>query len=143
MINDNGDQLVITSTQGFIISLPYCFLNSEVQGAVKSQWRRWGWFLLGIFRSFLIAAFLFIFFILCHLFVQRSLLRWRMVRTVGRKSTSLATNLTFNVSQKSGVQVTNTNTNANTNTNVLITIVCGESFKYNYLNKCKKNHMQV
>ena len=28
-------------TQGFVISLPYCFLNSEVRGAVRSQWRRW------------------------------------------------------------------------------------------------------
>ena len=33
--------LLIKSTQGFVISLPYCFLNSEVRGAVRSQWRRW------------------------------------------------------------------------------------------------------
>ena len=33
--------LVTMSTQGFVISLPYCFLNSEVRGAVRSQWRRW------------------------------------------------------------------------------------------------------
>ena len=33
--------VVIVSTQGFVISLPYCFLNSEVRGAVRSQWRRW------------------------------------------------------------------------------------------------------
>ena len=32
---------VIMATQGFVISLPYCFLNSEVRGAVRSQWRRW------------------------------------------------------------------------------------------------------
>ena len=34
-------EAVITSTQGFVISLPYCFLNSEVQGVVRSHWRRW------------------------------------------------------------------------------------------------------
>ena len=34
-------EAVITSTQGFVISLPYCFLNSEVQGAVRSHWSRW------------------------------------------------------------------------------------------------------
>jgi len=63
-------EAVIMSTQGFVISLPYCFLNSEVRGAVRSQWRR-----------------------------------WRMVRTVGRKSTSLATNATFYSFQKNTVQV--------------------------------------
>ena len=36
-----GIILVIMTTQGFVISLPYCFLNSEVRGAVRSQWRRW------------------------------------------------------------------------------------------------------
>ena len=34
-------EAVIVSTQGFVISLPYCFLNSEVQGAVRSHWSRW------------------------------------------------------------------------------------------------------
>ena len=34
-------EAVIMSTQGFVISLPYCFLNSEVQGAVRSHWSRW------------------------------------------------------------------------------------------------------
>ena len=34
-------EAVIMSTQGFVISLPYCFLHSEVRGAVRSQWRRW------------------------------------------------------------------------------------------------------
>ena len=34
-------EAVIMSTQGFVISLPYCFLNSEVQGVVRSHWRRW------------------------------------------------------------------------------------------------------
>ena len=34
-------EAVIVSTQGFVISLPYCFLNSEVQGAVMSHWSRW------------------------------------------------------------------------------------------------------
>ena len=32
---------MIMSFQGFVISLPYCFLNSEVQGVVKSHWSRW------------------------------------------------------------------------------------------------------
>jgi len=34
-------EAVIMSTQGFVISLPYCFLNSEVQGVVKNHWSRW------------------------------------------------------------------------------------------------------
>ena len=34
-------EAVITSTQGFVISLPYCFLNSEVQGVVRNHWSRW------------------------------------------------------------------------------------------------------
>ena len=34
-------EAVIVSTQGFVISLPYCFLNSEVQGVVRSHWSRW------------------------------------------------------------------------------------------------------
>lgn len=29
------------STQGFVISLPYCFLNTEVQGVLRSHWERW------------------------------------------------------------------------------------------------------
>ena len=33
--------MMIMSFQGFVISLPYCFLNSEVQGVVKSHWSRW------------------------------------------------------------------------------------------------------
>merc|ERR1719357_1319584 len=33
--------MIIMSTQGFVISLPYCFLNSEVQGVVKNHWSRW------------------------------------------------------------------------------------------------------
>jgi len=31
----------ITSTQGFVISLPYCFLNGEVRSVVRNRWRRW------------------------------------------------------------------------------------------------------
>jgi hypothetical protein len=27
--------------QGVMISLSYCYLNSEVQGVVRSHWRRW------------------------------------------------------------------------------------------------------
>ena len=34
-------EAVIVSTQGFVISLPYCFLNSEVQGVVRNHWSRW------------------------------------------------------------------------------------------------------
>ena len=34
-------EAVIVSTQGFVISLPYCFLNSEVQGVVRTHWKRW------------------------------------------------------------------------------------------------------
>ena len=34
-------EAVIVSSQGFVISLPYCFFNSEVQGVVRSHWRRW------------------------------------------------------------------------------------------------------
>jgi len=32
---------VLISVQGAIITLPYCFLNSEVQGVVKLHWNRW------------------------------------------------------------------------------------------------------
>ena len=31
----------LLSTQGAVITLPYCFLNSEVQGVIKSHWERW------------------------------------------------------------------------------------------------------
>lgn len=34
-------EAVIVSSQGFVISLPYCFFNSEVQGVVWSHWVRW------------------------------------------------------------------------------------------------------
>ena len=34
-------EAVIVSSQGFVISLPYCFFNSEVQGVVRSHWARW------------------------------------------------------------------------------------------------------
>ena len=27
--------------QGFVITLPYCFLNSEVRGVVRTRWDRW------------------------------------------------------------------------------------------------------
>ena len=33
--------MIMSTHQGFVISLPYCFLNSEVQGVVKSHWSRW------------------------------------------------------------------------------------------------------
>ena len=32
---------VLLSTQGAVITLPYCYLNSEVQGVIKTRWRRW------------------------------------------------------------------------------------------------------
>ena len=32
---------IMPTHQGFVISLPYCFLNSEVQGVVKNHWSRW------------------------------------------------------------------------------------------------------
>ena len=32
---------VLLSTQGLVISLPYCYLNSEVQEALMVRWRRW------------------------------------------------------------------------------------------------------
>ena len=32
---------VLLSTQGAVITLPYCYLNSEVQGVIKSHWERW------------------------------------------------------------------------------------------------------
>ena len=111
MINDDGDHIDSGLHHQLALLLP----QQRGAGSSKESVEKvGGGFYWAFFRSFLVAAFLFIFFILCHLFVQRSFLRWRMVRTVGRKSTSLATNLTFNVSQKSGVQVTNTNTNTNT-----------------------------
>ena len=31
----------LLSTQGAVITLPYCFLNTEVQGVVKLHWERW------------------------------------------------------------------------------------------------------
>ena len=34
-------EAVIASTQGLVISLPYCFLNSEVQGVLANHWKRW------------------------------------------------------------------------------------------------------
>ena len=34
------NELNFTSVQGAIITLPYCFLNSEVQGVVKLHWNR-------------------------------------------------------------------------------------------------------
>ena len=33
--------MIMSTHQGFVISLPYCFLNSEVQGVVKNHWSRW------------------------------------------------------------------------------------------------------
>ena len=32
---------VLLSTQGAVITLPYCYLNSEVQWVIKCHWERW------------------------------------------------------------------------------------------------------
>jgi len=32
---------VLLSTQGLVISLPYCFLSAEVQGVIRAHWQRW------------------------------------------------------------------------------------------------------
>ena len=34
-------EAVIMSTQGFVISLLFCFFNGEVVGVVTTHWRRW------------------------------------------------------------------------------------------------------
>jgi hypothetical protein len=34
-------EAVTQATQGLVISLPFCFLNSELQGVVRNHWRRW------------------------------------------------------------------------------------------------------
>ena len=32
---------VLLSTQGAVITLPYCYLNTEVQGVIRTRWDRW------------------------------------------------------------------------------------------------------
>ena len=32
---------VLLSTQGAVITLPYCYLNTEVQGVLRTRWDRW------------------------------------------------------------------------------------------------------
>merc|ERR1719411_248006 len=34
-------RVCLLSTQGAVITLPYCYLNSEVQQALLVRWRRW------------------------------------------------------------------------------------------------------
>ena len=36
-----GVRAGLLSTQGAVITLPYCFLNAEVQGVLKQHWERW------------------------------------------------------------------------------------------------------
>ena len=37
----NTVRAALLSSQGAVISLPYCFLNAEVQAAIKLHWDRW------------------------------------------------------------------------------------------------------
>ena len=32
---------VLLSTQGLTVTLPYCFLNTEVKGILQHHWKRW------------------------------------------------------------------------------------------------------
>merc|ERR1719394_1836203 len=32
---------VVLSTQGLVVSLPYCYLNTEVRSVVRNHYRRW------------------------------------------------------------------------------------------------------
>ena len=32
---------ILLSTQGFTVTLPYCFLNTEVKGILQHHWKRW------------------------------------------------------------------------------------------------------
>ena len=34
-------RVVLLSTQGAVITLPYCYLNTEVQGVLRTRWDRW------------------------------------------------------------------------------------------------------
>ena len=34
-------RVLLLSSQGAVITLPYCYLNTEVQTAVCSRWKRW------------------------------------------------------------------------------------------------------
>ena len=43
--------MIMSTHQGFVISLPYCFLNSEVQGVVKNHWSRWRMVRTNLFPS--------------------------------------------------------------------------------------------
>merc|ERR1712224_119416 len=36
-----GTRASLLSLQGVLISLPYCFFNSEVQNVIKIHWKRW------------------------------------------------------------------------------------------------------
>ena len=40
-VDQSASRVCLLSTQGAVITLPYCYLNSEVQQALLVRWRRW------------------------------------------------------------------------------------------------------